>query len=192
MSSLAIVFRKEIREILRDRRTLIAIGLAVLATPTVLFVISQVSTRTATQTYTVGYSGDIPAGLDVLFGATGLRLERVDDPAAAAKRQVDIGIVFTPAGIDEYYDPTRQTALPAIASMRGAPAQLKLGGRGGSPSPVALTPLAAIVMVWPAVLLAASFTPGPTAPGPRAHTFRRGQPYAPPLYSIPISPASIV
>src|SRR5256885_8313290 len=116
MSSLAIVFRKEIREILRDRRTLIAIGLAVLATPTVLFVISQVSTRTATQTYTVGYSGDIPAGLDVLFGATGLRLERVDDPAAAAKRQVDIGIVFTPAGIDEYYDPTRQSAQ--IADIR--------------------------------------------------------------------------
>src|SRR5256885_3850648 len=116
MSSLAIVFRKEIREILRDRRTLIAIGLAVLATPTVLFVISQVSTRTATQTYTVGYSGDIPAGLDVLFGATGLRLERVDDPAAAAKRKVDIGIVFTPAGIDEYYDPTRQSAQ--IADIR--------------------------------------------------------------------------
>src|SRR5437879_12617549 len=60
VSSVGIVFRKEIREILRDRRTLIAIALAVLATPTVLFVISQVATRTATQTYTVGYSGDIP------------------------------------------------------------------------------------------------------------------------------------
>ena len=44
MSALAIVFNKEIREILRDRRTLIAIALAVLATPTVLFVIAQVST----------------------------------------------------------------------------------------------------------------------------------------------------
>src|SRR2546425_11731623 len=118
MSSLAIVFRKEIREILRDRRTLIAIGLAVLATPTVLFVISQVSTRTATQTYTAGYSGDIPAGLDVLFGATGLRLERVDDPAAAAKRQDDLGIGFTPAGIEWHDHPTRQSAQVAGIKVR--------------------------------------------------------------------------
>lgn len=60
MKKLVIVFRKEIREILRDRRTLIAIGLAALATPTVLVVISQVSAKTATQTYTVGYTGTIP------------------------------------------------------------------------------------------------------------------------------------
>src|SRR5438270_2699858 len=116
VNSLGIVFRKEIHEILRDRRTLIAIALAVLATPTVLFVISQVATRTATQTYTVGYSGDIPTGLDTLFGATGLKLERVDDPASAAKKQVDIGIVFTAAGIEEYYDPSRQSAQ--IADIR--------------------------------------------------------------------------
>ena len=57
MKAGAIVFRKEMREILRDRRTLIAIGLAALATPLVLFVISQVSTRTVAQAYTVGYTG---------------------------------------------------------------------------------------------------------------------------------------
>ena len=102
-----IVFRKELREILRDRRTLTAIALAVIATPTILFVISQVSVKTATQTYTIGYSGQIPAGLEVLFTATGLKLERVDDPAAAAKSQVDIGLAFSASGIDEYYDPTR-------------------------------------------------------------------------------------
>src|SRR5450756_1587318 len=84
MKTLAIVFRKEMREILRDRRTLIAIGLAALATPTVLIVISQVSTKTATQAYTVGYSGEIPRGLDILLSATGLKLEPVSDPAAAA------------------------------------------------------------------------------------------------------------
>ena len=70
MTKLVIVFRKEMREILRDRRTLIAIGLAALATPTVLVVISQVSTKTATQTYTVGYTGTIPTGLDILLEAT--------------------------------------------------------------------------------------------------------------------------
>ena len=60
-----IVYRKELQEIVRDRRTLMAIGLAALATPLVLFVISRVSTQTATQIYTVGYSGTIPTGLDV-------------------------------------------------------------------------------------------------------------------------------
>jgi len=74
VKTLAIVFRKEMREILRDRRTLIAIGLAALATPTVLVIVSQVSTQTATQTYTVGYNGEIPTGLDILLAATALTL----------------------------------------------------------------------------------------------------------------------
>src|SRR5437870_12493776 len=308
MNSVGIVFRKEIREILRDRRTLIAIALAVLATPTVLFVISQVSTRTATQTYTVGYSGDIPAGLDVLFGATGLRLERVDDPAAAAKRQVDIGLVFTPAGIDEYYDPTRQSAqiadirvqtilakydaakiaaslqqkgvdpsvlnplpvnlhplsspvkaagnsflsfflpyilitmsltgglsaaldtsagererktlesllltpaprgqvligkilavsllslvaaIAAIASMLIALSQISFG-INGQQAQITLTPLAAVVMVWLAVLLGASFSSLTIALGTLARNFRQGQAYATPLYFITIFPAAMV
>ena len=43
MNDVLIVFRKELREILRDRRTLIAIGLAALATPVILFVVSQVT-----------------------------------------------------------------------------------------------------------------------------------------------------
>ena len=50
MGAAWIVYRKELLEILRDRRTLMAIGLAALATPLVLFVISQVSTKTARQT----------------------------------------------------------------------------------------------------------------------------------------------
>src|SRR5437660_12333394 len=106
MNSVGIVFMKQIREILRDRRTLMGIGLAALATPVVLFVISQVSTQTASQTYTVRSTGDIPSGLEILFSSTGLKLERSDDPATAAQQQVDIGIAFTSSGIHEYYDPT--------------------------------------------------------------------------------------
>ena len=87
MRPLLIVFKKEMLEIVRDRRTLIAIGLAALATPLIMTVISQLATKTATQTYTVGYSGEIPVGLDVLLRATGLKLERVPDPAAAARQQ---------------------------------------------------------------------------------------------------------
>ena len=110
MNAIAVVFRKELTEILRDRRTLLAIALASLATPIVLFVIAQVSTQTASSVYTVGYSGPVPTGLDVLFNATGLKLVEVADPAAAAKHQVELGVVFSDKGVDEYYDPTRQSA----------------------------------------------------------------------------------
>ncbi|HKC19261.1 MAG TPA: ABC transporter permease subunit [Candidatus Dormibacteraeota bacterium] len=308
MSSAGIVFRKEMREILRDRRTLIAIALAALATPIVLFVISQVSVRTATQVYTVGYSGDIPAGLEVLFGATGLRLEPVSDPASAAKQQVDLGVVFTANSADEYYDPTRQNAqladvrfqtvlskydaakvaaslqergldpsvlnplpvsvhplssptqaaqnsflsfflpyilitmsltgglsaaldtsagererktlesllmtpapraevlvgkilavtltslaaaLVAITSMLIALSQITFGGGAGIAN-VTLSPLAAVVMFWLAVLLAAAFAAVTIALGTLARNFRQGQAYATPLYFITIFPAAIV
>ena len=116
MNATWIVFQKELKEVLRDRRTMMAIGLAALATPLVLFVISEVSTQTATQTYTVGYSGEIPTGLGILLQATGLKLEAVADPAAAAAKQVDLGVAFLPGEIDEYYDPTRQGAQ--IADVR--------------------------------------------------------------------------
>ena len=309
MSAVWIVFRKELREILRDRRTLIAIGLAAVATPTVLFVIAQVSTRTVAQAYTIGYSGDIPTGLDILFDAVGLKLVHVDDPAAAAKQQVDIGIVFTASGLDEYYDPTRQSAqiadirlqtvlgkydeakiaaalqekgvdpsvlnplpvsvhplsspiqaagnsflsffLPyilitmsltgglsaaldtsagererktlesllltpaprghvligkilavsvtslvaavaAIGSMLVALSQITFGVSQGEPLHVTLSPVAAVVMIWLAVLLALSFASVTIALGTLARNFRQGQAYATPLYFITIFPASIV
>jgi sodium transport system permease protein len=308
VSTVGVVFKKEMREILRDQRTLIAIGLAALATPLVLVVISQVSTKTATQVYTVGYSGEIPIGLDTLLSATELKLERVDDPASAAKLQVDLGLVFQPAQIDEYYDPTRQSAqiadtrvqtvlgqynaakaaaalrekgvdpgiltplpvsihplsspakaagnaflsffLPyilitmvltgglsaaldssagererktlesllltptrrsqillgkilavssislvaavaAIGSMLIALSQIRLLGGGGS-GHIGLSPLAAIVMVWLAVLLAGSFSSLTLALGTLAKSFRQGQAYATPLYFITIFPASII
>jgi len=142
-----IVYRKELIEIVRDRRTLIAIGIAALATPIVLSVISQVASRTATQTYTIGYTGEIPVGLDVLFQATSLKLVQVVDPAVAAKQQVDVGVAFRPGGeIDEYYDPSRQGAQ--IASTRletilgqydAAQADAALRSRGIDPG--ILTPL---------------------------------------------------
>src|ERR1700730_13081958 len=99
-----IVYRKELKEILRDRRTLMAIGLAALSTPLVLFVISQVSTKTATQAYTVGFSGDVPVGLDILLRATSLKLLPVADPAAAAKEEGDLGVAVLPGQIDGHYD----------------------------------------------------------------------------------------
>ena len=302
-----IVFNKEMREILRDRRTLFAILLAVLASPIVLFVIAQVSSKTATQTYTVGYSGEIPKGLDILLTGTGLKLEPVADPAAAAKQQVDIGLAFTAAGGDEYYDPTRQSAqiaeiriqtvlstydqaqiaanlkqkgvdisvlnplplrshplssparaagnaflsfflpyilitmcltgglsaaldssagererktlesllltpaprtqvlagkilavstisfvaaLAAIGSMLLALSQIRFGGSGQIP--IGLSPLAAAVMVWLALLLASSFSSLTLALGTLARNFRQGQAYATPLYFITIFPASII
>src|SRR5260370_22620777 len=96
MTTAWIVYRKEITEILRDRRTLIAIGLAALATPIVLSVISQVATQTATQEYTIGYSGDIPTGLGELLSVTSLKLVPVSDPDTTAIQQVDIGEILIP------------------------------------------------------------------------------------------------
>src|ERR1700687_4018519 len=305
MNALWIVFRKEIREILRDRRTLIAIGLAALATPLILTVISQLATKTATQIYTVGYSGEIPAGLDVLLTATGLKLERVSDPATAAKQQVDLGVAFQPGQIDEYYDPTRQSAQIAdtrlqtvLGRYESAKAAAALQERGIDPgvlhplpvkvhplsSPVkaagnaflsfflpyilitmvltgglsaaldssagererktlesllltpaprsrillgkilaisaislvsaiaaigsmllaltqialpgaesiGLSPLAAGVMVWLAILLAGTFSSLTLTLGTLAKNFRQGQAYATPLYFITIFPASII
>jgi sodium transport system permease protein len=116
MSAAWIVYRKEIVEILRDRRTLMAIGLAALATPLVLGIISQVATKTAVQAYTIGYTGDVPTGLGDLLRATNLKLVQVPDPASAAKMQVDVGVDFKPGQIDEYYDPSRQSAQ--IADVR--------------------------------------------------------------------------
>lgn len=308
MKDIGIVFRKEMTEILRDRRTLIAIALAAFATPVVLYVISQVSTKTATATYTVGYSGQIPSGLDVLFTATGMKLVQVSDPAAAAKQQVDIGLEFTQAGVIEYYDPTRQSAqiadvrlqeiltrydgakvvaalqqrgidpsilqplpvtvrplssptqaaqnsflsfflpyilitmsltgglsaaldtsagererktlesllltpaprtqvligkilavtvtslaaaLVAIVSMLVALSQVTFGGGSGI-GHITLSPLAAVVMAWLAVLLAAAFASLTITLGTLARSFRQGQAYATPLYFIAIFPASIV
>ena len=141
-----IVYRKEIVEIFRDRRTLIAIGLAAFATPIVLGVISQVSTKTATQAYTIGYAGDIPTGLDELLTATNLRLVEVADPAAAAKQQVDLGVAFKSGEIDEYYDPTRQSAQIAdirlqtvLGQYNAAKAAAALQSKGVDPG--ILTPL---------------------------------------------------
>ena len=309
MRPLLIVFKKELREIVRDRRTLMAIGLAALATPLIMTVISQLATKTATQTYTVGYSGEIPVGLDLLLQATGLKLERVPDPAVAAKQQVDIGVVFQAAQIDEYYDPTRQSAqiadtrlqtvlgryeaakaetalrergvdpgvlhplpvkvhplsspvqaagnaflsfflpyilitmvltgglsaaldssagererktlesllltpaprsrillgkilaisaislvaaIAAIGSMLLALTQIALPGADGASSHITLTPLAAGVMVWLAILLAGTFSSLTLALGTLAKNFRQGQAYATPLYFITIFPASII
>ncbi|TMC97822.1 MAG: ABC transporter permease [Chloroflexi bacterium] len=141
-----IVFRKEVIEILRDRRTLIAIGLAAFATPIVLGVISQVSTKTATQAYAIGYTGDIPTGLGELLTATNLKLVPVIDPAAAAKQQVDLGVAFKAGEIDEYYDPTRQSAQIAdirlqtvLGQYNAAKAAAALQSKGVDPG--ILTPL---------------------------------------------------
>jgi sodium transport system permease protein len=308
MNPIAIVFKKEMVEILRDRRTLIAIAFAALASPIVLTVISQVATRSATQTYLVGYSGEVPTGLDILMNATGLKLQTVSDPATAAKQQVDIGLAFTASGVDEYYDPTRtssqvaevrvQTVLSkydaakvaatlqqkgidpgvlnplpvtvhplsspvkaagnsflsfflpyllitmcmtgglsaaldasagererktlesllltpaprtqvlagkilavstvsflaaavAIGSMLLALTRLKFGA-GGQDFRIGLSPLAAAVMVWLAILLASSFSSLTLALGTLARSFRQGQAYVTPLYFITIFPASIV
>ena len=146
LGSAWVVYKKQIREILRDRRTLMAIALATLVAPVSLGIISQVSLQTATQTYTIGYSGDIPTGLDILLRSTGLKLQPVADPRAAAQKQVDLGLAFLPGEVDEYYDPNRQSAVlvdirlqSALAQYNAAKAAAALQQRGVDPG--ILTPI---------------------------------------------------
>ena len=146
-----VVYKKEIQEILRDRRTLVAIALAALVAPLTLGIISQVSLQTATQTYTIGYSGEIPTGLDILLLSTGLKLEPVADPKEAAKKQVDLGIAFLSGEVDEYYDPNRQSAVlvdirlqSALAQYNAAKAAAALQQRGVDPG--ILTPIRLVAL----------------------------------------------
>ncbi len=83
-------------------------------------------------------------------------------------------------------------AIVAIGSMLIALSRIEFGFSGGRGTPIALSPLAAIVLVWPAILLAASFSSLTVALGTLARNFRQGQAYATPLYFITIFPASIV
>src|SRR2546428_11852551 len=83
-------------------------------------------------------------------------------------------------------------AVASIGSMLVALSQISFGNGGGQNEHVALSPLAATVMLWLAVLLAASFSSVTIALGTLARNFRQGQAYATPLYFITIFPASIV
>jgi sodium transport system permease protein len=71
---------------------------------------------------------------------------QVADPAAAAKKDVDIGVAFRPGVIDEYYDPNRQGAQIAdvrlqtvLGQYQAAQAAAALQSRGIDPG--ILTPI---------------------------------------------------
>ena len=83
-------------------------------------------------------------------------------------------------------------AVAAIGSMLVALSQITFGVSQGEPLHVTLSPVAAVVMIWLAVLLALSFASVTIALGTLARNFRQGQAYATPLYFITIFPASIV
>jgi sodium transport system permease protein len=83
-------------------------------------------------------------------------------------------------------------AIAAIGSMLLALTQIALPGAEGASSRITLTPLAAGVMVWLAILLAGTFSSLTLALGTLAKNFRQGQAYATPLYFITIFPASII
>jgi sodium transport system permease protein len=82
-------------------------------------------------------------------------------------------------------------AVAAIGSMLIALSQIRLLGGGGSEH-IGLSPVAAGVMIWLAVLLAGCFSSLTIALGTLAKNFRQGQAYATPLYFITIFPASII
>jgi sodium transport system permease protein len=78
-------------------------------------------------------------------------------------------------------------ALAAIGSMLLALSQIPL-----LDTHVSLSPLAAAVMIWLAILLAGCFSSLTLTLGTLAKNFRQGQAYSTPLYFITIFPASII
>jgi sodium transport system permease protein len=82
-------------------------------------------------------------------------------------------------------------ALAAIASMLIALTQIHFGG-AAEVFQIHLSPLAMVIMVWLAFLLATAFSSLTITLGTLARNFRQGQAYATPLYFITIFPASIV
>ena len=79
------------------------------------------------------------------------------------------------------------SALAAIGSMLLALSRIPL-----LDTHVSLSPLAAAVMVWLAILLAACFSSVTLTLGTLAKNFRQGQAFSTPLYFITIFPASII
>jgi sodium transport system permease protein len=116
------VYRKELYEIVRDRRTLMAVLLGVLITPLIFVAISQIVEHNAAQAVKVGYAGTLPDGLQSDLVSQNMKLTTLDDPAAGVKTGVvDVAITFGAGGAATLaYDPNRQASSLGYAVLANA------------------------------------------------------------------------
>jgi sodium transport system permease protein len=113
------VFKKEVFEIARDRRTLMAIMLGVLLTPLTFVAISQIAEHNASAPAKIGYAGTLPDGLESYLAGLNTNLTPTDDPEKAVRSGIiDVGITFGAAGAATLvYDPNRQGSSLAYANL---------------------------------------------------------------------------
>ena len=116
------VFRKEMFEIARDRRTIAAIMLGVLLTPLTFVAISQIAQSNASKPTSVGYVGTLPDGLETYLTGQNMTLKIVEDPEAAVRSSsIDVGITFGAGGSAKLvYDPNRQASSLGYANLSNA------------------------------------------------------------------------
>ena len=116
------VFKKELFEIARDRRTIVAIMLGVLLTPLTFVAISQIAQSNASKPTNVGYSGSLPDGLETSLTGRNMTLKAVGDPQAEVRSSsVDVGITFGAGGAAALvYDPNRQASSLGYANLSNA------------------------------------------------------------------------
>jgi sodium transport system permease protein len=131
---------------------------------------------------TMSLTGGLSAALDSSAGERERKTLESLLLTPAPRGQVLVGKILAVSAI------SLAAAVASIASMLFALSQITFG----QAEHITLSPLAATVMVWLALLLAVSFSCVTIALGTLARSFRQGQAYATPLYFITIFPASIV
>lgn len=123
------VFKKEIIDLLRDRRTLISmVALPVVVFPLVFGVMGRFmgdaeKKAEAEATSVAILKGSIPAQFDRVLVRSGLKIVEVPDVAAAVKmKDTATGLAISPSGslITVYAEGTRQSSGLAADKLRGA------------------------------------------------------------------------
>src|SRR6267378_2963212 len=202
-----IVYRKEMVEILRDRRTLIAIALAAAALqnrgvdPGILTPIHLVShpLSSPVQAASNAFLSFFLPYILITMILTGGFSAALDSTAGERERRTLESLLLTPAPrsrvllgkIAAVTTISLVAAVAAIGSMFIALTQISLPGPSES-SHISLNAVAVPLMVWVALLVAVSFSAVTLALGTLAKSFRQGQAYVTPLYFITILPASLV
>ena len=116
------VFKKELFEIARDRRTIAAVMIGVLLTPLTFVAISQIAQHNASQPTNVGYQGALPDGLEAYMTSEDINLTRVSDPQASVQSSsIDVGMTFNADGSATLvYDPNRQGSSLGYGNVANA------------------------------------------------------------------------
>jgi len=132
LSSISTIYRKEMLDMVRDRRTLISMVLVPVAAMPVLFlfmgrIISSAEKRAGEEAVTIAVQGSerLPGLLNALVGAGFRLVPKADLKAAVEKKEIAAGVepVVLPSGVKEvriYADQTREGSGVAAGKIRTA------------------------------------------------------------------------